>query len=319
MKLSKDSSIFLAGHNGMVGSSVLRCLKKQGYSNIITRSRDELDLTDSSAVDLFFKNLSIEYVILCAAKVGGIHANNSYKADFISQNLSIGINIVKSCHKFNIKKLINLGSSCIYPKGLDRPIVEEDLLSGPLEPTNEPYAIAKIATLKMCESFYHQYGCNFYSIMPCNLYGPNDNFDLETSHVLPALIRKVHEAKFSNSKTIELWGTGSPLREFLYVDDLANAISYCLKNIEASDIYDQKISHLNCGSNEEISILNLLLKIKKILKYKGEVILNKKMPDGTMRKKMDNSRILKLGFFPEVSLEEGIAKSYESFLAKFKK
>lgn len=302
----------------MVGCSVLKKLKSSGYNNIITRSRDELDLTDSSAVDLFFKNLSIEYVILCAAKVGGIHANNSYKADFISENISIGVNIVKSCHKFNIKKLINLGSSCIYPKGLDRPIIEEDLLSGPLEPTNEPYAIAKIATLKMCESFYHQYRCNFYSIMPCNLYGPNDNFDLETSHVLPALIRKVHEAKSSNSKFVEVWGTGSPLREFLYVDDLANAISYCLENIEASDIYDQKISHLNCGSNEEISILNLLLKIKKILKYNGDIIFNKNMPDGTMRKKMDNTRISKLGFVPQVTMEEGLLESYKSFLKKNK-
>jgi GDP-L-fucose synthase len=308
----------VAGHNGMVGSAVLKKLKSSGYDNIITRSRDELDLTDSSAVDLFFKNLSIEYVILCAAKVGGIHANNSYKADFISENISIGVNIVKSCHKFNIKKLINLGSSCIYPKGLDRPIVEEDLLSGPLEPTNEPYAIAKIATLKMCESFYHQYRCNFYSIMPCNLYGPNDNFDLETSHVLPALIRKVHEAKSSNSEFVEAWGTGSPLREFLYVDDLANAISYCLENIEASDIYDQKISHLNCGSNEEISILNLLLKIKKILKYNGDIIFNKNMPDGTMRKKMDNTRISKLGFVPQVTMEEGLLESYKSFLKKNK-
>jgi len=302
----------------MVGSSVLKKLKAAGYDNIITRSRDELDLTNSNSVELFFKNISIDYVILCAAKVGGIYANNYYRADFISENLAIGYNIINFSHKFNVKKLINLGSSCIYPKNFDRPIVEEDLLSGPLEPTNEPYAIAKIAALKMCESFYHQYGCNFYSIMPCNLYGPNDNFDLETSHVLPALIRKVHEAKSSNSEAVELWGTGSPLREFLYVDDLANAIFHCLENIEASEIYNQKISHLNCGSNEEISILNLLLKIKKIIKYNGDIIFNKNMPDGTMRKKMDNTRISKLGFVPQVTIEEGLLKSYQSFLKKNK-
>ncbi len=309
-----SKTIFLAGHRGMVGSAVHKKLIESGYSNIVTRSRCELDLRKQSDVLSFFKNINFDTVILCAAKVGGILANNNYKADFISDNILIGANVVNACHTYGVKKLINLGSSCIYPNTFKEPIKEEDLLSGYLEPTNEAYAIAKIATLKMCESFYNQHGSNFYSIMPCNLYGPNDNFDLKSSHVLPALINKVHSAKVENKKSIELWGSGKPLREFLFCEDLADAILYCMENINAEQIYSQNISHINCGSNEELSILDLLLKIKKILKYKGEIIFDKSKPDGTFRKKMNNSRINELGFHPQTSLDEGIAKTYSWFL-----
>ena len=309
-----NKTIFIAGHGGMVGSAVHKKLTKSGYSKIITRSRRELDLRRQSDVLNFFKNIHFDTVILCAAKVGGILANNNYKADFISDNISIGSNIVNACHTHGVRKLINLGSSCIYPNTFKEPIREEDLLSGYLEPTNEAYAIAKIATLKMCESFYDQHGSNFYSIMPCNLYGPNDNFDLKSSHVLPALINKVHSAKVANKKSIELWGSGAPLREFLFCEDLADAILYCMENIDAEQIYSQKISHINCGSDEELSILDLLLKIKKILKYKGDIIYDKNKPDGTFRKKMNNSRINELGFRPQTSLDEGITKTYSWFL-----
>ena len=316
MKVSKSDNIFIAGHNGLVGSSVFSCLKQNGYTNLITRSRDEVDLTDYNATISFFKNLQIDHVILCAAKVGGIHANNTLRGDFIIQNLSIGLNVLRAAHKFNIKKLINLGSSCIYPKNFDREIIEEDLLTGELEPTNEPYALAKIAILKSCEAMYHQYNSNFYSLMPCNMYGPNDNFDLDSSHVLPALIHKVHLAKINNESSVEMWGSGKPLREFLFSEDLANAILFCLENVDANDIYSQGISHLNCGSDEEVSIFDLLCIIKKVIGYNGQIKLDASKPDGTYRKKMNNSRISKLGFSPKIKLAEGILKSYESFLKK---
>lgn len=316
MKVSKSDCIFVAGHKGLVGSAVLKKLKDLGYENIVTRSRDEVDLINYEEVNCLFKNLQIDHVILCAAKVGGIHANNTCRADFISQNLSIGLNVIKAAKKHSVKKLINLGSSCIYPKNFDRPITEEDLLTGELEPTNEPYAIAKISILKMCEAFYHQYGSNFYSLMPCNMYGPNDNFDLSTSHVLPALIHKVHLAKQNNNPSVELWGSGKPLREFLFSEDLAEAIVFCLEKINAETIYSQNISHLNCGSNDEVTILELLKKIKKVIKYEGDITFNTSQPDGTFRKKLDNSRLEKLGFTPQTSLEEGLAKSYNSFLEK---
>jgi len=316
MKVSKSDNIFIAGHNGLVGSSVFTCLKQNGYTNLITRSRDEVDLTDYNATISFFNNLQIDHVILCAAKVGGIHANNTLRGDFIIQNLSIGLNILRAAHKYNIKKLINLGSSCIYPKNFDREINEEDLLTGELESTNEPYAIAKIAILKSCEAMYYQYNSNFYSLMPCNMYGPNDNFDLDSSHVLPALIHKVHLAKVNNEPFVEMWGSGKPLREFLFSEDLANAILFCLENVNASDIYSQGISHLNCGSNEEVSIFDLLNIIKKVIGYDGQIKLDSSKPDGTYRKKMNNSRIFKLGFSPKIKLSDGILKSYESFLKK---
>ena len=309
----KNSQIFVAGHRGMVGSAVVRKLKEQGYDNIITVCRDEVDLSNENDTDSFFKNLKIDAVVLCAAKVGGILANNNYRADFISENIRIGSNVINSSHKYNVKKLINLGSSCIYPKEAAIPIKEEELLSGRLEYTNEPYAIAKIAILKMCEAFHDQYGSNFYSIMPCNLYGKNDNFNLETSHVLPALIHKVHLAKVQNLKNVTLWGTGKPLREFLYADEVGNAVCFLLKNVDASMIYSQNISHINCGSNDEISILELLNLIKQVVGYKGDIVFDSSKPDGTFRKKMDNSRINELGFHPETSLKQGLMETYSWF------
>lgn len=312
--MNKDDCIYVAGHRGMVGSATYSLLKEKGYKNIVIASRQEVDLTNYEEVDSFFKNLSIDYVVLAAAKVGGILANNNYRADFISQNLSIGSNIINACHKYDVKKLINLGSSCIYPKESEIPIKEEYLLSGKLEPTNEPYAIAKIAALKMCESFYEQYGRNFYSLMPCNLYGINDNFDLNSSHVLPALINKVHHAKLNKEPSVTLWGSGKPLREFLFSGDVASAILFCLENVDAKDVYSQNISHLNCGSNEELSILELLKKIKNIIGYEGEILFDSSKPDGTFRKKMDNTRLSNLGFTPQVSMDEGIAKSYSWYV-----
>lgn len=312
-----DSNIFVAGHKGMVGSAVVRKLKSSGYKNIIVASKEEVDLTNQSDTDRFFNNISIDAVILCAAKVGGILANNNYRADFINQNLQIGVNVINASHKFKVKKLINLGSSCIYPKNVEMPIKEESLLSGYLEYTNEPYAVAKIAVLKMCQSFYDQYGSNYYSVMPCNLYGKNDNFNLETSHVLPALIHKVHLAKENGSESVVLWGTGKPLREFLYADEVASAIHFLLKNVDAEQIYSQQISHINCGSNDEVTILDLLKTIKKIVGYKGDIVFDSSKPDGTFRKKMDNSRLTDLGFQPEISLEQGLRETYDWFLENF--
>lgn len=307
----KDSKVFVAGHRGMVGSSVVRKLKSIGYSNIITKTRSEVDLSSQSEVESLFSFEKFDYVILCAAKVGGILANDTYRADFIYDNIQISSNIIKSSHSNGVKKLINLGSSCIYPKHADIPIKEESLLSGFLENTNEPYAIAKIAALKMCEAFYQQYNSNFYSLMPCNLYGPGDNFDLETSHVLPAFIRKVDEAKKSNSDHVEIWGSGKPLREFLYVDDLAEAISFCLESVDAKSIYSSGISHLNCGSDDEVTIRQLLENIKNVIRYKGDVTFDSTKPDGTFRKKMDNSRIKSLGYLQKHTLKEGLEKTYD--------
>ncbi len=309
-----DKKIFIAGHRGMVGSAVLNHLKESGYKNIITKTRQELDLTDSSSVKKFFNEESIDVVLLCAAKVGGILANNTFRGDFIYDNIQIASNIVKYSHDSGVKKLINLGSSCIYPRNARIPIKEEYLLTGELEYTNEPYAIAKIAALKMCESFYRQYGDNFYSIMPCNLYGPRDNFDLKSSHVLPALINKIHCAKEKELPSVQVWGSGKPLREFLYVEDLAKAITHCLKEINSKDIYDQGISHLNCGSHNEVSIKELAVIIKNIIKYKGELSFDHSKPDGTFRKKMDNSRMESMGFTPDTSLEIGIEKTYNWFI-----
>jgi len=307
----KNKKIFIAGLNGMVGSSVLNSLRDAGYDNIITKSRQEVNLCDQSEVSSLFKNQSIDIVILCAAKVGGILANNTYRGDFIYENLQIASNIIKSSQENNVSKLINLGSSCIYPRDARIPIKEEYLLTGELEKTNEPYAIAKIAALKMCEAFYQQYGSNFYSIMPCNLYGPRDNFDLETSHVLPAFINKVHNAKISKSSSVEIWGSGKPLREFLYVDDLSKALVFCLENINAKDIYSQNVSHLNCGSKDEVSINDLISLIKEVVGFNGTVTFDSSKPDGTFRKKMDNSRMSALGFNNNTSLKDGLIKTYE--------
>ena len=310
----KDKKVFIAGHRGMVGSSVLDLLKNSGFKNIITRTRQELDLTDSSLVRNFFKEEGIDVVVLCAAKVGGIMANNSFRADFLYDNIQIASNVIKSSSDFGVEKLINLGSSCIYPRDAKIPIKEEYLLTGELEYTNEPYAIAKIAALKMCESFYKQYGKNFYSIMPCNLYGPRDNFDLETSHVLPALINKVHCAMERDDQFLEVWGTGKPLREFLYVDDLARAVLHCLQSVDSIDIYSKGISHLNCGSNDEVSISDLVKLIMDVVGYDGKIRNTYSKPDGTFRKKMDNTRISDTGFSPKVSLLDGVSKTYEWYL-----
>jgi GDP-L-fucose synthase len=313
----KESKVFVAGHRGMVGSAVLDNLKSKGYNNIVTKTRNEVDLTNQQDVDKFFENEKIDYVILCAAKVGGILANNTYRGDFIYENIQIASNIIKSSQVHGVSKLINLGSSCIYPRDAKIPIKEESLLTGVLEKTNEPYAIAKISALKMCEAFNAQYGSNFYSLMPCNLYGPRDNFDLKTSHVLPAFINKVHAAKLSGQKEIEVWGSGKPLREFLYVDDLAGAVIYCLENIEAQDIYDEGISHINCGSEDEVSISELMYIIQDAVDYDGSIVFDKTKPDGTFRKKMDNTRIQNLGYKNTTSLTEGIQKTYFWFKNNF--
>lgn len=298
----------------MVGSAVLDNLKSKGYTNIVTKIRNEIDLTNQQDVDKFFENQKIDYVILCAAKVGGILANNTYRGDFIYENLQIASNIIKSSQVHGVSKLINLGSSCIYPRDARIPIQENSLLTGVLEKTNEPYAIAKIAALKMCEAFNSQYGSNFYSLMPCNLYGPRDNFNLETSHVLPAFINKVHAAKLSNQKEIEVWGSGKPLREFLYVEDLANAVTFCLENIDAEDIYPKGISHLNCGSEEEVSVSELMYLIQDVIGYSGRIVFDKSKPDGTFRKKMDNSIIKNLGFSSTTTLEKGIEQTYNWYI-----
>jgi GDP-L-fucose synthase len=310
----KEKKIFVAGHNGMVGSAVLEHLTKNGYKNLLTKTRRQLDLTKQKDVESFFCRERPDAVIICAAKVGGILANNTYRADFIYENLQIASNIIHSSHKLNVQKLINLGSSCIYPKDADIPIVEESLLTGVLEKTNEPYAIAKIAAIKLCESYYEQYDRNFYSIMPCNMYGPRDNFDLKSSHVLPALIRKVHEAKENGAKTIEVWGTGKPLREFLYVDDLAEMSTRCLESVDAIDVYEQGISHLNCGSEDEVSILELTNIIQDVVGYTGEIVFDSSKPDGTYRKKMNNSRMISMGCTPKHTLKQGLQKTYAWYL-----
>ena len=302
--------IFIAGHNGMVGSAVCRQLN---HLNLNTANRSELDLINQEDVRSFFEKHQPTMVVMCAAKVGGILANNSYRAEFIYNNLQIASNLIHHSKEFGVKKLINLGSSCIYPKEAKIPIKEESLLSGKLEPTNEPYAVAKIAALKMCQSYFDQYQSNFYSLMPCNLYGIGDNFDLKTSHVLPALIRKIHTAKLNNLKSVEIWGSGKPLREFLFVDDLAKAIEFCLINIQANDVYSKGISHLNCGSDEELSIMDLVYLISKVIDYQGDFHFDSSKPDGTFRKKMDNSIISSLGFKSETSLEQGLFKTYEWF------
>lgn len=312
--MDKKSKIFIAGHKGMVGSAVLDLLKESGYENIITRSKSELDLRNQNKVHSFFENNSIDAVILCAAKVGGIASNNVYRADFLYDNLQISTNIIKSAHDFCIKKLINLGSSCIYPKNAKVPLVEEDLLTGILETTNEPYAVAKISAIKMCEAYYYQYGKNFYSIMPCNLYGENDNFDLYSSHVLPALINKFHAAKEEGSDFVRIWGTGKPRREFLHVKDLAKAILLCLEKINAEDIYKYNISHLNCGSYQEFSILELANIIKSIVGFRGEIRYDPTRPDGTFRKLMNSNRMFKFGFTPSIALTEGIRQTYNWYL-----
>lgn len=361
MQLTKNTKIYIPGHNGMVGSAIKRRLESDGYDNLLMRTRKELDLTRQEQVEKFFEQEKPEVVIIAAARVGGILANDTYRAEFIYDNIMIESNIIHAAYKNDVEKLIFLGSSCIYPKFAPQPMKEEYLLTGELEPTNEPYAIAKIAGIKLCENYYKQYGCNFYSVMPTNLYGPNDNFDLETSHAFPALIRKFHEAKMQQSAIsgqhsenannvipnsdpesqqsqnpnnvilneakrneeshfqnfVTLWGTGTPKREFLYVEDLADAIVYLMNKINAEDLYEQGLTHINIGTGEDLSIRELAALIKEVTGFEGEIKYDSTKPDGTPRKLMDVSRLHDLGWKHKTSLEEGIKKTYNWFLKNY--
>ena len=295
--------MFVAGHNGLVGSSIVKCLVKNGYQNIIKKDKIELDLSDQKRTRLFFKKEKPDVVICAAAKVGGIYANHIYPGQFLFENLSIQNNLIHFSHEYEVKNLLFLGSACIYPKYADQPIKEGSILSGPLEPTNEPYALAKIAGIKLCETYHKQYSDNFISVMPNNLYGPNDNFHPDTSHVIPALIQKFHNAKVTLSKNVEIWGTGNPLREFLHVDDLSEAILFILNNVSAKEIYNKGISHINIGSGEELSIHELALMIKKIVGFEGKIKFDHSKPDGTPRKLLDTSIMNKKGWRPKIKLK----------------
>jgi len=303
------SKIYIAGHRGMVGSAILRNLQKKGFTNFILKTSSELDLRNQEQVNAFFAKEKPEYVFLAAAKVGGIQANNVYRADFLYENLMIQNNVIHAAYENQVTKLMFLGSSCIYPKLAPQPLKEEYLLSGYLEDTNEPYAIAKIAGIKLCESYHRQYGCNFISVMPTNLYGPNDSYNLNNSHVLPALIRKFHEAKENKNKSVEMWGTGSPLREFLHADDLGDACVYLMQNYNGSQ-------HVNIGTGTDLSIKDLALLIQKIVGFEGEITHDLSKPDGTPRKLMDVSLLHSLGWKHTIELEEGIKHVYDDFKKK---
>jgi GDP-L-fucose synthase len=305
--MEAGSKIFVAGHRGMVGSAIVRKLQQDGYHNLVLRTSSELDLRNQQAVHRFFEQERPEYVFLAAAKVGGIVANNTYRADFIYENLLIEANIIHASYVTGVKKLLFLGSSCIYPKLAPQPLKEEYLLTGLLEPTNEPYAIAKIAGIKLCEAYRDQYGCNFISAMPTNLYGPGDNYHLQNSHVIPALIRKFHEARESNSPYVEIWGTGSPLREFMYADDVADACVFLMLH------YNDKL-FVNIGTGEEVSIKDLAQIVKEVVGYRGDTRFDTTKPDGTPRKLMDNSRLHHMGWKHKTALREGLKKTYEIFL-----
>lgn len=305
--MKRDSKIFVAGHKGMVGSAIVRKLQLEGFTNIITKTKKELDLTNQFQVNQFFHLERPEYVFLSAAKVGGIKANSDFKADFIYQNLMIQTNIINAAYQTGVKKLLFLGSSCIYPKFATQPLKEEYLLSGHLESSNDAYAIAKIAGIKMCQSFNQQYGTNFISVMPTNLYGQGDNYHLENSHVMPALIRKFHEAKSRGDVEVHIWGSGKPMREFLYVDDLAEACLFLMSNYNDSEI-------VNIGTGEDISIKNLALIIKEVIGFSGQIIYDPSKPDGTPRKLLDVSKIHDLGWSHKTSLKEGIELTYKHFL-----
>ena len=309
--MNKNSKIYVAGHRGLVGSAIVRNLQEKGFNNIIFRTHKELDLTNQNEVRKFFEEERPEYVFLAAAKVGGIHANNTYPADFIYENLMIQNNVIKAAHDFEVKKLLFLGSTCIYPKMAPQPIKEDYLLTGALEETNEAYAVAKIAGLEMCKFFKRQYGDNFISCMPTNLYGPNDNFDLKNSHVLPALIRKFHEAKVNNSEFVEVWGTGKPLREFLYVDDMADACVFLMENYDGEQ-------HVNIGTGEEVSIRELAETVKEVVGFEGELVFNTDMPDGTPRKLTTVDKLNGLGWKHKIDLNNGIRMAYEWFLENYK-
>jgi GDP-L-fucose synthase len=305
--MNKQSKIFVAGHRGMVGSALVRNLQSKGFENIVTRTSKELDLRIQADVEDFFAAEKPDYVFLAAARVGGIQANNIYRADFLVDNLSIELNVIHQSYRQKVKKLLFLGSSCIYPKMAPQPLKEEYLLCNYLEETNEPYAIAKIAGLKMCENYHRQHGSNFISVMPSNLYGPNDNYDLQNSHVLPALMRKIHEAKISKMPKVEVWGTGNPRREFLHVDDLADACYFLMMN------YNEE-QFINAGYGEDVTIRELAEMVKEIVAYEGSLVFNPQKPDGTPRKLLDSSRINAYGWKPKISLHEGISATYESYL-----
>nr|WP_294905945.1 GDP-L-fucose synthase [uncultured Lacibacter sp.] len=302
--MEKKDKLYVAGHRGMVGSAIVRKLQAEGFDNLLVRTSSELDLRSQEAVDVFFKEHKPDYVFLAAAKVGGIVANNTYRADFLYENLMIQNNVIHAAYKHSVTKLLFLGSSCIYPKFAEQPIKEDYLLTGVLEPTNEPYAIAKIAGLKMCEAYRSQYGCNFISAMPTNLYGPNDNYDLQNSHVLPALLRKMIVAKRSHQPAVEIWGSGTPRREFLHVDDLADACFFLMQEYDGAD-------WLNIGVGEDVSIKELAELIKDIVGYEGELQFNTSKPDGTPRKLLDVSKLESRGWKARIGLREGITRVYE--------
>ena len=307
--MNKNTKIFIAGHKGLVGSAILKHYQNQGFSNIITKTRKECDLTSSLAVETLFQTHQPDIVYLAAAKVGGIHANNTKPAEFIYENLQIQNNIIHQSYVNKVNKLLFLGSSCIYPKFAPQPIKEESLLSGHLEPTNDAYAIAKIAGIKMCQAYNQQYGTNFISVMPTNLYGPNDNYDLNNSHVLPALIRKCHEAKCANAEHVVVWGTGKPMREFLYSADLAHACAFLVEHYNDSAI-------INIGTGKDISIKDLIVIIKEVVGFKGNIIFDPSKPDGTPKKLLDVSKLTTLGWTAPTSLKDGIKKAYQDFLKK---
>jgi len=309
--VSRQHRIFVAGHNGLVGSAIVRRLEKGGYENIVTRERDELDLCRQEQVEDFFAGAPVDCVVLAAAKVGGIHANNTRRAEFIRDNLQIQTNVVDAAYRGGVTRLLFLGSSCIYPKECPQPMREDHLLTGPLEPTNEPYAIAKIAGLKMCQAYNSQYDTGFFSVMPTNLYGPGDNFDLDSSHVLPALMRKIHDAKVSGSRTVTLWGTGAPRREFLHVNDLADACVFLLENPSEEGVDTDVV---NVGYGEEITILDLARTIARVVGFEGEFEFDTSMPDGTPRKLLDSSRVRSLGWAPGIDLASGLRDTYQWFL-----
>lgn len=308
--MEKNSKIYVAGHRGLVGSALMRHLITKGYTNVIKITHEELDLEDFYSVKNFFDEERPEYVFLAAAKVGGIYANNTYRVDFLLRNLKIQNNLIESAYKFGIKKLMFLGSSCIYPKLAPQPLKESYLLTGPLEPTNEPYAVAKIAGIKLCESYNLQYGTDYICVMPTNLYGPNDNFDLQNAHVLPALIRKFVDAAKKGSPSVSIWGTGQPLREFLYVDDMADACVFLMKNYSGNEI-------VNIGVGHDVSIKKLAEMIKRIVKYEGELVFDNSKPDGAPRKLMDVSKLHGLGWSAKITLDEGIRKTIEWYIQKF--
>jgi GDP-L-fucose synthase len=308
MPMNKFDKIYIAGHRGMVGSAIARNLQKQGFENIVTRTSVELDLRTQEAVNEFFEVERPDYVFLAAAKVGGIHANNTYRGEFLYENLMIQNNVIHSAYATKVKKLLFLGSSCIYPKMAPQPLKEEYLLSGPLESTNEPYAIAKIAGIKLCDAYRHQYGCNFISVMPTNLYGPNDNYDLQNAHVLPTFIRKFHEAKSSGAKEVVIWGSGTPRREFLHADDLADACVYLMQHYNESGL-------VNIGTGIDLTITDLALMVKEVVGFEGKLSYDASKPDGTPRKLLDVSRLTSLGWNYKINLREGLEMVYKDYLS----